>query len=105
MNERTVAIVRANFDKLSGLPDELDPETPVLMIASVGIGKHVENEIAGAYTSQGAAIDSHDWTNGVPEYLIDLRHTPDWAVIGLELRPRVTGAYSLEDFGMIDPSE
>lgn len=102
MNERTVAIVRANFDKLSGLPDKFDPKTPVLMIASVGIGKHVENEIAGGYTSAAAAMESHDWTNGVPEYLIDLRCSPGMAVIGLELTPRYAGVYSLEDFGMIE---
>lgn len=103
-NEQTMAAVRDYFSGGMELEHTLqfaEPEDHLLMIASEGIGKHVENVPAGIFAKVDDVVTGHDWSRGVPEYLIDLTAEPDKAVVGIEVVLAPNGSvYPLSDFGI-----
>lgn len=103
-NERTMAAVREHFSGGMELEHTLQfagNNDHLLMIASEGIGKHVENVPAGIYANVDDVVTGHDWSRGVPEFVIDLTAEPAKAVLGIDvvLAPN-GGVWSLTDFGI-----
>jgi hypothetical protein len=101
-NWRTMAAVREHFagPELNRYISEAPAEARYLMIASEGIGGHVETVPAGFYVTLDDAVTGHTWDRGVPEYLVDTCADPGEAIVALDLCIAPAEKHGLEDFGI-----